>query len=179
MAEVLPGEPLVAWAYRELAPLDDVWCVEGIGAAVRGPSERALGLLAARLGDRDAARGHFDRALAACARAGATAWTRLTERDAERALPGRARPASDHAGAATLRHEGDVWLLGYAGRTARLKDSKGLRDLARLLADPGAQIAALDLMAAGATMVVSDAPGPALDDRARSAYRARLREIED
>lgn len=181
IAAALPREPLVAWAYRQLAPFRDVWCVEGIGAAVRGPAERALGLLAARLGDRDAARAHFDRALAACARSGAMGWTERTARDAERALAGRDRrdPMPVASRPPMLWHEGDVWLLGYAGRTARLRDCKGLRDLAALLARPGVQVAALDLMAEGMAVVVSDAPGPALDDRARSAYRARLRQIED
>jgi tetratricopeptide (TPR) repeat protein len=179
MARELPAEPLVAWAYRELAPYPDAWSVEGIGAAVRGPAERALGLLAARLGDRDAARAHFDRALAACGRSGVVAWADRTERDAEAAL-GTTRPAAIRSGeSGVLRCEGDVWLIDYAGRSARVRDSKGVRDLARLLAGPGRSVAALDLIADGRPTVVAESPGPAIDAHARSAYRRRLQEIEE
>lgn len=74
---------------------------------------------------------------------------------------------------------GDVWLLEFGGASARLKDSKGVRDLAWLLAHPGDSIAALDLMGAGKPVLVADAPGPALDAQARAAYRNRLRELEE
>jgi len=58
-----------------------------------------------------------------------------------------------------------------------LTDRKGLRDLARLLAEPGREIAAVDLMASGGT-VIDDGGGPMIDADARDAYRARLVEID-
>ena len=46
---------------------------------------------------------------------------------------------------AALRHEQDVWLLDYEGRSLCLPDTKGLHHLAALLANPGTPIAALRL----------------------------------
>jgi predicted ATPase/class 3 adenylate cyclase len=89
--------------------------------------------------------------------------------------------------------EGDVWAVTFEERTIRLRDSKGLRHLARLLASPGREIPAIELaadLAAGAERV---APGqaadagltptgppddPLLDREAREAYRDRLRDLQ-
>jgi tetratricopeptide (TPR) repeat protein len=94
--------------------------------------------------------------------------------------------------AAVFRREGDYWSVGFEGRTARLRDSKGLRYLARLLAEPGREFHVLDLVAAvrpgrvttGApakSHTVPDAgdAGELLDGRAKAAYRRRLAEIDD
>jgi hypothetical protein len=58
-----------------------------------------------------------------------------------------------------------------------MKDTKGMRDLARLLAHPHADVHVLDLVAEGPTLR-SDAPGDPIDEAARDQYRARLIEIE-
>jgi hypothetical protein len=82
-----------------------------------------------------------------------------------------------------------VWTLGYHGREVRLRDSKGLRDLAVLLARPGTAVAAIDLAGAdagggsrteepGGLHPPSDA-GELLDSQARQAYRRRLAELEE
>ena len=92
-----------------------------------------------------------------------------------------------------FRREGDYWSLTFAGRTVRVRDLKGMRYLARLLADPGREFHVLDLVAAESgreTQVESGraaGPSPAalgdagemLDARAKNAYRRRLAEIED
>ena len=70
-----------------------------------------------------------------------------------------------------LVSEGDSWRVGFGGRTVRVRDMKGVRDLAVLLARPGAEVHALELMG-GAD--VGDAAGPALDEQARKAYQARI-----
>ena len=87
--------------------------------------------------------------------------------------------------------EGDFWSLTYAGVLVRVKDSKGLRDIARLLETPGREIMAVDL-ARGAgppPAMTSTTPGPGfgfetgvgelLDANARAQYRARLVELEE
>jgi hypothetical protein len=84
--------------------------------------------------------------------------------------------------AAVFRHEGDVWAIGYAGRTFRLRDVKGLGYIASLLASPGRQLHVLDLV--GATTGAGgaawqSAPDPVLDDRARREYARRLQELEE
>jgi tetratricopeptide (TPR) repeat protein len=84
----------------------------------------------------------------------------------------------------TFRREGEYWSIGYEGRVLRLRDSKGMRVLAQLLAHPGRPHASLDLERLGATgdeatarAVASSDAGELLDDDARRAYRARLSEL--
>ncbi len=92
-----------------------------------------------------------------------------------------------------FRREGDYWLVIFEGNTVRVRDLKGMRYLARLLADPGREYHVLDLVAAETGSVVqvdrsrtADLPrsalgdaGEMLDARAKDAYRRRLAEIED
>ncbi|KAB1990706.1 ATP-binding protein [Streptomyces triticiradicis] len=66
--------------YDALAPYAGLFAVEGIGAAIRGPVDRHLALLARSMGDDRAARDHRDRAVRATVEAGAVA---LAERIAE------------------------------------------------------------------------------------------------
>ena len=101
----------------------------------------------------------------------------------------REAPSNDHV----FRREGDYWSLVFDGHTARVRDSKGLRYLARLLADPGREFHVLHLVAlereapdaASATMdgapgfPLSGDAGELLDQRARAAYRRRLAEIDE
>jgi tetratricopeptide (TPR) repeat protein len=99
------------------------------------------------------------------------------------------QPAED----LSFRREGDYWSVVFEGRTVRMRDLKGMRYLARLLAHPGREFHVLDLVAAenaGAAPAESglaaelsrralgDA-GEMLDARAKNAYRRRLAEIED
>ena len=79
-----------------------------------------------------------------------------------------------------FRREGDYWSVEFEGRTVRVRDLKGMRYLAQLLAHPGREVHVLDLVAAetGQKTALGDA-GEILDDRAKSAYRRRLAEIED
>jgi hypothetical protein len=103
----------------------------------------------------------------------------------------------------TFRLEGDYWTILYEGQELRIKDAKGLRDLAFLLANPGKEIHVTDLIAAAGTPErdpragAYERMGPeqlaaiglevssgersetALDAPARSAYRARLAELKD
>jgi predicted ATPase len=82
--------------------------------------------------------------------------------------------------AAELVLEGDVWRWRYAERSVRIRDMKGIGDLAVLLARPRVEVHALELMG-GAD--VGGAAGPALDDVARRKYQDRIvelqREIDD
>jgi hypothetical protein len=104
-----------------------------------------------------------------------------------RALSGEV--ASDHAeppagGVAdgnVFRREGDVWRLGFDGVTVRLRDAKGLRYLARLLAEPGRELHVRDLAAeatAGEALPASGSAGEVLDDTAKRVYHRRLADLE-
>jgi hypothetical protein len=75
------------------------------------------------------------------------------------------------------RGDGD-WLLEASGEHARLRDARGLHYLRALLAVPGRDIPALDLVAGGAG-VHPQAAGPVLDEQARSAYRRRLAQLAE
>jgi tetratricopeptide (TPR) repeat protein len=92
-----------------------------------------------------------------------------------------------------FRREGDYWSVIFGGQTVRVRDLKGMRYLARLLADPGREFHVLDLVAAetGRDVPVDDGrpadlphaslgdAGELLDARAKDAYRRRLAEIDD
>src|SRR5215210_4433394 len=79
-----------------------------------------------------------------------------------------------------FRREGDYWSVVFEGRTVRVRDLKGMRYLAQLLAKPGREFHVLDLVAAetGQQVALGDA-GAMLDERAKTAYRRRLAEIEE
>jgi hypothetical protein len=101
------------------------------------------------------------------------------------------------AGAASnvFRREGEYWTVCYEGSVVRLKDTKGLRHLARLLAHPGRELHATDLeaadsqaapaapagkSAAGAGLGVRPDLGDAgelLDAQAKASYKARLDDL--
>jgi hypothetical protein len=96
--------------------------------------------------------------------------------------------AADAAG--VFRREGDYWTVAFAGDTVRIRDAKGMRHLARLLAEPGRELHALDLARTDAVAdrhatdgVPELAPGglgdagPRLDAAAKAAYRDRLEEL--
>ena len=76
--------------------------------------------------------------------------------------------------------DGEVWTLEYEGIAVRLRDSRGLRFLATLLAQPGREFHVLDLAAPvpGGAVVAPDA-GEAVDATARAAYRRRVEELRD
>jgi tetratricopeptide (TPR) repeat protein len=108
---------------------------------------------------------------------------------ARAALAARGAPAGE-----LLRLDGKVWTVSYEGTIAHVKDGKGMRYLAHLLASPGVECHALDLYAAvagsetatigprelldeGLSIRRGTGVGPALDERARQDYRRRLGEL--
>ena len=149
-----------------------------------GPVARFLGLLAACRGDLDAAADDFERARGVARRMNARPVLATLDRDEERL--GVARTTSDAPAAAPahalLRREGEVWSLRYEDSTVRVRDGKGIRYLAELLANPGDEIHAVDLVRLDAPADApraSDDAGPVLDREAKAAYRARVAELRD
>jgi tetratricopeptide (TPR) repeat protein len=92
-----------------------------------------------------------------------------------------------------FRREGDYWTVIFEGHTVHVRDLKGMRYLARLLAEPGREYHVLDLVAAETSRSsrvdsgqVANLPlsalgdaGEILDARAKDAYRRRITEIDD
>jgi hypothetical protein len=78
-----------------------------------------------------------------------------------------------------LRRAGEIWTVECAGEVFQLKDSKGLQILSRLIADPGREFHALDLLVpAGTDPFDAGDAGELLDAEARDAYRQRLRDLD-
>jgi hypothetical protein len=103
-----------------------------------------------------------------------------------------AAPEHTHGPAhAVLAREGDVWRVAYEGRVLRVRDAKGMRHLALLLANPGVEFHAVDVATAaegGAARAAESAEGlgvragtgdagPALDSQAKAEYRSRLEDL--
>ena len=106
---------------------------------------------------------------------------------------------ADAESQAVFLMEGDYWTIAYDGKTARLKDAKGLHYIAHLLAHPGQEIRALDLVTriggggeepletasaedfARSDTVAGDLghAGELLDAQAKTAYGRRLTELEE
>jgi hypothetical protein len=94
-----------------------------------------------------------------------------------------------------FRREGDVWGMSFAGRSVRLKDSKGMRDIATLLRRPGIEVHCSELLAAsdgsgarppsrrelaeGGLAGKGDLGDEVIDRQARAAYRGRLIELRE
>lgn len=94
-----------------------------------------------------------------------------------------------------LRPEGEYWTVTFGTATFRLRDTKGLRYLARLLEQPGRELHVLDLAAgehgipgdeprrsaagdAGLRTVRTSDAGSLLDEQAKRSYRERLATLE-
>lgn len=78
----------------------------------------------------------------------------------------------------TMTAEGDVWAITHAGRTFRVKDSRGVAILAELVREPGRAFHVLELVGSAAGADAGDA-GPLLDARAKAAYRERVAALEE
>jgi hypothetical protein len=118
------------------------------------------------LGQHEAAELLLERATAAYRRLGSGGW--VVERQPDPPLAERGR--------ASMRRQGSVWHLAFAGAEATVSHSKGLADIARLLADPGREIHVLDLMEAP---LRSAGPGEIVDRRALASYRERLALLDE
>ena len=138
--------------------------------AFAGSHAHIAGLLAGALGDDPASRALLDGAAATYRRLGAAGW--LAEIGSHPLLSGAvARP-----GAAAMRRHGALWQLTFTGREVSVLHSKGLADIARLLAAPGTDVHVLDLIDA---VDRSGSGGDIVDRRSLAAYRQRLADLDD
>ena len=176
------------------APYETALARMGLARAHRAEGDEEHAVLEFR-----AARSGFERVGALDQAAEATRWCGDAGQDDVRAgervrVPPERPVAGAHvAGVNVFRHEGDYWSVTFAGHTVRLRDLKGLRYLARLLADPGREFHVLDLVASergwsgdggrrdepGLAISFDRDTGVSLDAQAKEAYRRRLAEIEE
>ncbi len=95
-----------------------------------------------------------------------------TRRELREIAARRVEPAgSDGA----MRRDGADWVIAYGTAEMRIRHSKGLGDLARLVSEPGREVHCLEL--AGGAVVESDT-GSMIDRTARLAYEERIRELQ-
>jgi tetratricopeptide (TPR) repeat protein len=155
-------------------------------------------------GDRERAAEFLSGALETCWELGMTALDRKVTAEltgagisADSTTLVEAPSAGPTAGACVFRREGEYWSIRFEQVAFRLRDSKGLRYLARLLGDPGREFLALEIAQAGLTSgstrggpsverdlresgirASSGDTGANLDARAKDAYRRRLEELQ-
>jgi hypothetical protein len=197
--------PAAAQLREALLPYQGRLVVFGGANTCLGPVSFFLGLLATRLGLLDEAVSCLQDATAFTETAGALPGLVLSLQAAAAALslrqaPGdqqqasacrvRARAIAERlgitgllgrltpAGQWSLRRDGQDWLLQAGPEQARLRDSRGLHYLRALLAAPGSEIPALDLVAGGPGLAATET-GPLLDAAARNTYRRRIGELDD
>jgi hypothetical protein len=153
-------------SYDQLLPHSGELIVIGGGVCAVGPTDLYLGLAALGGADPARARPHLEAALRQARRMGSEPWVR------------RITALLETGHRPVLRREGAVWDLSYAGTTAHLPDSKGLQDLAALVARPGTPVTALTLVGGTGESPPQLGSDPALDPAARSAYKKRLVELD-
>jgi hypothetical protein len=143
---------------------------------------RALALLATaadRAGDAHAAASARDAAESIAEPLGMNLEPSWTGR-ASRRVPTSARERSSDARLVTLRLDRGRWFVESPFGSAHIAHSVGIDQIVRLVASPGAHVAAVELATTGAgrhVAVASDL-GPALDGRAKREYRRRIVELQ-
>ena len=129
------------WAYEKLRPYAGTHVVIGGCASYHAAVDHHLGALAASLGDTATAEAHFRTALAMHERLGAAGWVRLSEQALAKLNATPASPPPNE-----LRLANGVRTLSFRGKQVQLPDSKGLGDLAALIAACGADVHVLTLV---------------------------------
>ena len=159
-------------------------------------TQHDLGSLLVGRGGRDRARGEqqLRDALEMAERIGMAALARKISGGAAGPAVKLAPSAPSPGG--TFRAEGEYWTVALDGRSVRIRNTKGMGYLARLLASPGQELHALDLAGAAGTTpgrvrraAVTNGDGldadpfgnagPLLDPEAKASYRSRLTELDE
>jgi hypothetical protein len=201
----LGDRDLCAELYEQLVPVAGECGVIGALVCFTGSFGHWAGVAAAAAGRTEEAIAHLTEALAVHRKLGARVWeaetcaelagvlgpdggayrARAAALAAELGLGPRpvkpaatstpARPAATPV--AVLRRDGELWEVGWADDRARVRDSKGLHDLAVLVARPGADVHVLELASPRGPHAGTETP--VLDAAARQDYRRRLVELEE
>ncbi|MFK7895339.1 MAG: AAA family ATPase [Myxococcota bacterium] len=105
---------------------------------------------------------------------------RASRADADIASATELYPSSPSPRRASLTLQGDFWNVSYEGDDIRLRNLKGLQQLAILLREPGREFYSLDLLdPSGGQLPLEASTGAWLDDRARSEYKARVEDLRE
>ncbi|HTJ47605.1 MAG TPA: AAA family ATPase [Kofleriaceae bacterium] len=194
------GERKLARALLGRLTIDEV-CGGPMSFSYDGPSARVRGLVAASLGDREAAERELRAALAnarardhapwvaqlaselAAVLGGGVEGRALADEAAAIAraigMTGLARDAAPDAGPLRLERSGADWRLTRGTASVTIRDSRGVQLLARLIDRPGEELHVLALASDDGAAAPESTAGDVLDDRARKAYRRRLDELAE
>ena len=164
--------------YGRLKPFEDRCLVDGIGGAWVGPVHVSLARIAHALGHIADAHAHLAAARAKAVLADAPLIVLTIDGLGERLdAPAPTRPSEPPDRRDARFHcDGATWQLRWEGEQLTLRDVKGLRDLAHLLARPAVEIHVSELV--GADTAAYGDSGEVLDRTAREAYRRRLRDLD-
>ena len=195
--------------YDDLRPYSGTAVVTAAAVGFDGAVDHYLGVLAMALGRLDDAVRHLEHAAVMHERLSAWPWLARTRYELAMVLAARGLPADhDRVGALldevrqaadefgmpglrrrvdeislapenVFRRDGDGWHISYSGKEIRLRDVKGLGDIAILLAAQGRAVTAATL-AAGvhAPAAAGFDADPVLDQQAQQQYRTRLAELD-
>lgn len=174
------------------------------GYAHHGTMDRVIGVLAASLGDLERAEVLLRAARARARERGHRPWIAKTALDLGRVLERRGRlqdagalreearaiavelgmePPEVPARPATasprieMAREGALYRVAAGERVARVRDSRGVSLLARLVERPHEELHVLTLATDEAEALPESSAGEALDEQARTAYRRRVEEL--
>ena len=96
--------------------------------------------------------------------------------DADTPGPAPSRSSAPDERVGVFRRAGEYWEVGFAGDIVTIRTSKGMGDIATLLAAAGREVHCLELIGGG---VDEGGTGPVLDATARRAYEERVRDLQD
>jgi tetratricopeptide (TPR) repeat protein len=209
-AHLLDDPDTAARAYELLQPFADLPVIASLGIVCFGSVHHALGVASLTTGDLDRAVDHFREAVKADLAiahwpAVVSARVRYAQALALRGLPEDAAtrqrelatahdeaaaleiPLPDHrtaeppAPAAACVRQGDLWRIDWGRRGVLVGHSVGMLHLTVLLANPGAEIHALDLVAGlvalGTASGAATSEQPTVDAAALREYRQRLSDL--
>lgn len=91
--------------------------------------------------------------------------------------PARPAPAPAVAAELTIEPQGADWCVRRGGKQVLVPNLKGMPMLAQLVAHPHREFPALELVGEGEGVADGGDSGELLDDEAKAAYRARVREL--
>ena len=167
-AIALDDRELCRLLFEDLSPVADSCGVNGAVVAFAGSHAHTAGLLAGALGRAEESRLLLGQAVTTYRRLGAAGWLAAARADA---TVGAAAGGST----ASMRRDGKVWHLEFAGTQASVPHTKGLADIAQLVAATGREVHVLELIGA---VDRSGGTGAMADRTALVAYRRRLADLE-
>jgi len=133
-------------------------------------SHLALADIEASRGNREAAEQHSDSGRHIC--------ERLNLREVQEVPTQQQQTAQKSSTELSIRQQGDIWNISFNNVASIVRDSKGMRMLARLVDRAHQEIHVLDLSGSNAAVATGDA-GPALDSEARRQYKERITDLQE